>query len=280
MSTGEACALGHSAKDSVKVQPPSIPGEVNSAFEPSADTLLDRLRERVDDEILEEIAGCDYDFDAPDNLRELRRIRDTGKTPAPMTWNPEEVLCLTRWSEPDERVRDEAKRARGHVMRAFACAALLRAAAEPANRDANFTCGENDTLAQLLASANVLGPEIMKATGQFLAWRTPQLEMDEARPFFAFGLLSLAAAGERSQFPEALLGRLAEWVVEEEAWNRTAQGQWFIGQRTRWLLGLTVYDQRSQVWVTLGARLRKCAAQLQSKEVSVRLADIANRLGA
>src|SRR5262245_2436176 len=106
--------------------------------------------------MLREIASADYGMDADAHLDALLRIRDRGEAPAPMNWEPKEVLELIRWSEPeDPNWRPGGTGIRGHVMRAFVCAALLRAAPEPANH--GYFDGENQTIAQLLASALVLG---------------------------------------------------------------------------------------------------------------------------
>ena len=146
-----------------------INDDLLAILDPSPDALLDLLRGRVDDAMLQEIAAADYGMEADTHLRELRRIRDTGRVPVRFDWCPKEVLDLTRWSEPGELsgVGDDAV-LREHLKRAFCCAALLRGSCEPGNADVDFGC-ESDTLVQALASACVLGPEIARAALQFVA---------------------------------------------------------------------------------------------------------------
>src|SRR5262245_40470300 len=111
-----------------------IPAPIIAAFPPAADLLLDHARRQIDEAMLMEIARADYEQDVDAHLTALRAIRDLGITPAPMEWHPGEVLELIRNSEPEVPAwKPGGTGRRGHQMRAFACAALLRAVAEPAN---------------------------------------------------------------------------------------------------------------------------------------------------
>ena len=76
---------------------------------------------------------------------------------------PGEVLELIRWSNPEASVhKPDAAGRRGHHMRAFACAALLRTAM----RDGCVVA--EATLAQCLVSAKALGHETSEAAARFL----------------------------------------------------------------------------------------------------------------
>jgi hypothetical protein len=224
------------------------PGGVLAQLDPSPSALLDLLRARVDDALLREIAEADYGQDATAHFRALRAIRDQGTVPAPLGWEPEEVLSLVRWSMPSDP--------RGQLKRAFACAALLRAGAEPANRDRNFTAGENMTLAPLLASVLALGGEVPVATLRFLAWRLggPPLDADD-RPFFALGALLVAALSEPPLLDAGPLVALTEQVMVEEAGARAAAGQGPFDGGGGWLLWRTHYTQRHDLWRSLAQRL-------------------------
>jgi hypothetical protein len=255
---------------------PSPPGDLLKTFDPAANVLLDLLRKQVDDAMLQEIAEADYGMEADGNLEALRCIRDRGEVPAPMQWEPKEVLELIRWSEPDDpNWQPGATGVRGHWMRAFACAALLRGAAEPAN-DGYLVNSENDTVAQLLASASVLGPDVQMATARFLAWRIPQLEVGE-RPLFAFGLLFLATLLNGDRFPEHQIASLADWVVAEETQAHKGVGLPPRPQGDLWL-GLVYYGLRYEVWKAIARRLLEEASHLRSEEVRAKVQDIAARL--
>ena len=90
--------------------------------------------------MLSEIALADNGEDQECHLSRLRRIRDVGRIVEPLEWCPGEVLCLIHNSEPDRpQVPSEIAGMRGHWIRAFAAAALLRATRSPWNYDGAST---------------------------------------------------------------------------------------------------------------------------------------------
>jgi hypothetical protein len=196
-----------------------IPAVLIATFPPSAELLLDRARRHVDDTMLLEIARADYGHMADQMMAELRPIRDNGVIPSPMDWQLTEVLELTRWCNPEvpnaPPFEPGPTGRRGHQTRLFACAVLLRAAAEPAHpfRDG----AEDSTLAQSLASAKVLGEEMSEAAARFLTWRIPRMESCSEPLLFAVGLLVLATRLRSGKIADPVLGTLAEWVLAEEA---------------------------------------------------------------
>jgi hypothetical protein len=256
-----------------------IPTGILSSFDPSPDTLLDLIRKRIDDSMLGEIAEADYGEDARAHLEALRHIRDTGQVPAPMKWVPQEVLELIRWSEPeDPSWKPGSTGIRGHWMRAFACAALLRAHAEPAY--AGYFDGENQNIAQLLASALILGRDVQASAGAFLAWRVRQLQVDEERPFFVFALLLLSVYFDRQRISEHDVSDLADWFTAEEARERGALG-WMPPEKTRQgLLGLTYFDLKHHVWRSLARHSLAETRNLRSDAVRAKFVDVVSRVAA
>lgn len=255
----------------------TLPPELAEAFPPSPDALLDLLRPRVDDGMLREIAQADYGMDEDAHLAALLPIRDSGAILAPMGWEPKEVLELIRWSQPeDPEWKPGSTGTRGHLMRAFACAALLRAAAEPASL--GYFDGENSTLAQLLESALELGGELPEAAARFLAWRTPRMGAQEERPFFAFGLLVLTVLLREGRLADGALAEAADWVVEEEAEDRAAPGACLPPNSDGWLLGLTWHDLRSGVWRRLAERLIGEAERMPPGAARERLEEVGLRV--
>ena len=231
--------------------------ELLATFGPDRDGLLRKVSELVDDQMLVEIARADWGEDVPEHLVELRKIRDTAAVPAPVRFCPQEVLELTRWSDS---TASRPMQRRDHVMRAFACAALLRIKGEPGNADALIE-GENATLAQLLASLDLLGGAYREKALQFLAWRLETMEDDdEGRPFFIYGLLLLALK-TRTDLANSQLREIVDWLIEDE--DRVRRAEWWSPYRKhadRWLLGLTTFDQRHVVWVATAYALRALAA--------------------
>lgn len=236
-----------------------LPPELARAFPPSPNALLDLLRTRVDDGMLLDIARADYGMDADEHLEVLRAIRDTGAVRVPLGWVPQEVLELIRWSEPEDpewKPGDVGER--GHLMRAFSCAALLRAAAESGNP----LDGENSTLAQLVASTLTLGRDAQVAAARFLTWRVPMLKADEERPFFAFALLFLAVLLREERLSDEALAGAAEWMIAEEAAEAQAQGAHVPVPEGPWLLRLTFFDLRHSLWRAFARRLMEEAAEV------------------
>jgi hypothetical protein len=148
-----------------------VPIALLAAFPPSNQRLLDVTRRQIDDEMLLEIAMADYGIDAEIHLAALRPIRETGVVPEPLDWHPGEVLELTRYCDPDHPdpppFRPGPAGRRGHQIRAFACAVLLRAGAD-------HDCVSEATLAQCLVSANVIDEEVSEAAACLLTWEIPR----------------------------------------------------------------------------------------------------------
>ena len=248
-------------------------------LQPSADALLAVLRPRLDDAVLSKIAEADYGTGAKAHLRALRGIRDQGKIPSPLRWEPREVLSLIRWSKPAGTTDSTSVAPEFHLGRAFACGVLLISRADPA-------C-EEQTAAPLIASALALGPEVEEASLSLLASRTPPGSpldpMD--RPFFAFGILVLATALRRQQrWSEEDISDLAEWVLSEEQAARAHLNTrpHLNTRRTprrgkRWLLDLS-QGQSHRIWRDLGKHLAADAAQMTSAEARARVADVCTRL--
>jgi len=138
-------------------------------FDPEPDGLLRAISAHVDDEMLTEISLADYGEDAEGHLAALRMIRDTGTFPLPMQWCPSEVLELVRWSEPGEPGWKPGRTGEfGHWMRAFSCAALLRATREPWNYGDGV--GTDSTIAQLTLSLCALPVDFTANAVRFLSW--------------------------------------------------------------------------------------------------------------
>lgn len=199
---------------------------------PSQSALTPLLEANLDQGMLREIAEADYGFEAGHCLQLLDPILHGGAV-ALEEFCVREVLELIRFSEPEiDNWSPGGKGKRGHWMRLFACAALVRAAP----LDPETFSSESDTLAPLVASAIHLGEPAARAAASLLAWRFlayPGSDQDPA--FFAFAILLLSASVERAEDRGAWLAGLASWVEEEEARARTGLVD------DEWLLGLCVY---------------------------------------
>jgi hypothetical protein len=231
----------------------SVDVEFLNRFNPSERVLCDWLRKRVNDSMLRDIAEADYGMDAEEHFKALVKLRDGEKLPVPLRWVPREVLELIRWSEPDKPSCEPGFRdTRGHLMRAFVCTLLLRAAAEPENID--YITGENQTIIQLVKSAIALGNEATEATLSFLCWCFPLASDTCEKPFYAMAILLLQVfLSKHDKNGEDLLAT-CDWVINEEAKVRS-NDIWGICISNWWLLGLTFYNQRHQAWESLTRKI-------------------------
>ncbi len=252
----------------VAVMWPTPSEDMLSPFGPDPDRMLDSIRRLVDDSMLEEIAQLDCgDHNAGPQLAALTALRNSGRPPAPMGWEPMEALELARWATPEtESAGSTAELEREHRMRAFATAALLRAAAEPANQDGRFV-SSNDTLAALLSSARSLGDESAADVASFVAWQVSRLGADQERPFFAYALLVLAVLGSTWTITDPWLSQLCTWVVDEEDAERKFQMETTLPSFQskgpgEWLLSLTCFNQHHGIWRALNASADQAAAAL------------------
>jgi hypothetical protein len=221
---------------------------------PNESALTPLFQAHIDESMLREISAADYGWKADECYELLQPVLKTGAI-VPDDFNVREVLELIRWSEPEDLEWSPGGHGpRGHWMRLFACAALVRLA--PSNRD--FFDGECSTVAQLVSSAIELGRPVARAAESLLAWRFlayPGADPDCA--FLAFAILLLAAHLGHAEDNGQWLKDLATWVEDEESRSRNALSTWFSSspQWNQWLTGLTAFNQREAVWRSLAHRI-------------------------
>lgn len=247
----------------------AIPQILIERFASNADAILARFGELVSDEMLKEISLADYGMRAEEAFEELMPIRDLVRIPVPMRGSTREVLELTRWSTPESEPSHVCDRE--HLKRAFACAALLRSAAEP--ESANHDYGDNQTLIQLIESVLYLKRGLPEATASFLTWRIPSLAIDdEHRPFFVFGLISIAILLHRDALSTDDLESFVAFVEESERAVRDPMGvcppEMFPGS----FLNETIFNMRHATWRRLAAQVRNCVPE------SERIAELTRRI--
>lgn len=114
---------------------------------------------QIPDAILRRISECYPGFDADLHFDSLKQIRDARQTPNPLNWNPGEVLGLIRWEIPASG--DAAE----HLMRYFACAALVSATG---GNSGSGDCSDS-TAVRLTESAGELGRDAGWAAFRSLA---------------------------------------------------------------------------------------------------------------
>lgn len=222
-----------------------------NAFDANPDALLDELLQHVTTDMLIEIASADYGQDIDQHLAPLIQFREYRILPV-LDWHPLEVLELIRWSEPEQPDwKPGATGARGHLLRAFACALLLRAheRQENSSRCESF----NETAIQLVLSLRAIGGPILQPGVRFMAWcvtALAPLDHDGIEgPFLGLALLSLVASSDC--YSDRDVVSLCQWIDERvslllENDQYRATGQW------AWLLSANPQGQRNTRWVELG----------------------------
>lgn len=243
--------------------------EMLQAFDPEPEGLLRAISKHVTDEMLVGIAGADYGNRWEEHLAALQPIRDANVWPEPseMLWVPMEVIELTRWSEPenpDNKLGFGYKGQFGHWMRAFCCAALLRATREPHNYGDSLSTDQS--LIHLILSLQSLSVDLNREAVRFMAWLLQNSNpegTDEQVCFYGIGLLWFALRSTKSSSDRSLVF-LAQWIVQKEEELRRIS--WRASDR--WLLGIGQGNPPPSDWELLGAEL--CQMDLTQHQLQLR----------
>lgn len=243
-------------------------------FEPDAGLLLAALAPRIDEAMLRDIANADYARQANEHYAVLRRMRDEGLVPGP-EWVPQEVLELIRWSQPDQPGwMPGGQGARGHWMRAFCCASLLRMAGEKGMRPhVSF----NETIVGLLASLDTLNVSLWPETGALLSWFMERLALERDRgeePFL--GVTLLYCALHVVAVPDASIVALSRWTIDRE--QEEAFGPLGAANDGGWLHRISHFNQRRETWRTLGRAMADLDLSSRAVDVQEWVALIATSL--
>lgn len=237
------------------------------SLEPDGEQLLTEISRHITDDMLEEIALADYGMGHEQHLAALRRLRDTGAFVEPMHWYPCEVLELVRNSEPDDPTwKPGSIGTRGHWMRAFASAALLRALGPPWEYKGD-AARPSETLIQLIHSLRALPVDFTSPAVRVLAClmlRSNLEGSDEQVIYYGVGLLWLALHRNPPPPDRDLVG-LSDWIVRRES----ELAKRLPGGFDRWLLGIVGNSPPPSPWESLGLELRNldlCSHQRQLQD--------------
>ncbi|MEZ4663519.1 MAG: CPCC family cysteine-rich protein [Caldilineaceae bacterium] len=240
--------------------------------------LLEQLARFVHDGLLRSIAQADYGMNVDEHLAALRGIH-AGKIPVPIAWEPREVLELVRWSQPDgPNGRWDGKDAGrdGHLQRAFACTALLLIANEPEN-SGRLMGSEKDSIIQLIGSVLALDLKLERPALRLLSECVLAIGLgDEELPFFALGILLLAAT--LPDIEPQHLGELGEWVIAEEARLRSELMPSWQPPADQWLLGLASYNSYQDAWQATTVNILEKAIPTLPSSVAVVLEAIVEQI--
>ncbi|HEX5236679.1 MAG TPA: hypothetical protein VFW25_15270 [Silvibacterium sp.] len=244
-------------------------------FGPDSEGLLREISKYIDDEVLASIAAADYGMDQERHLVALRQIRDTNTFPQEMYRYPAEVLELIRWSEPEDHNWKPGETGEfGHWMRAFSCAALLRATREPWKHGDGI--GSDSALVQMILSLRALPVDFTDQAISFLAWlllRSEPEGQDEQVCAYAVGLLWYALQ-RPALFSDGTLTSLGEWVIQkgEQLFGSFSSGN-FSGLR-----GMVIHCQKRSSWEHFGIRLLEMDLSGRSRDLRAYVELIAEQL--
>jgi hypothetical protein len=182
-----------------------------ASFAPDERALLGWVAPQLDAAALDEMATADYGAHLQEYRQELTELVHSPWLPDELTWNPGEVLALTRWARPASR--------RDHLKRLFACTVLVRA----------VTLGGNpvDSLGPLVDSACELAEPARGLAVRFLAWCRLNLPGDwrddpSSTMFLTLAVLLLTAETAASAALAAILVEELDVVLTDPdlPWRR------------------------------------------------------------
>jgi hypothetical protein len=245
-------------------------------FDPDGDVLLRAISAHVTDEMLHCISKADYGDRADEHFEALRQLREAGTFPQNMALVPMEVLELIRWSEPDDPAWKPGMTGEaGHWIRAFSCAAILRAEHPP------FLYHYNDgstasTVIQLVLSLDALPVNLSRVAAQDFAWlilsSDPDGKNDSVREY-AVALLWFALQ-LNPPLPDENMVVLAQWVIkraDELKWHPALKE--FSG-----LKEMVITCQKRSGWELLGCKLSDIDLDTHSVELRTLTRLIAEQL--
>ncbi len=210
---------------------------------------------------IDDIAGSDYGMDRAEHADAIRQIVRTLDIPQPLDWIPREVFALTRWDTPSE-VNPAVRRSK-HACRAFSAAALIVA---DTRQPPEGTGGANTSMAALAESAIELAGSLPELAADFTAWAIERLDDEDEAPFFGLAFLALAMPFRRTWSDEAMVS-VAHWVMDkEDAVAAPWRASLGLGSEDEWLLPVTPFRMRDDIWRRLGAGLADQASAARRGE--------------
>lgn len=211
--------------------------------------LRDRIAPELDASMIDEMAAADYGVDIDQHGQALRDLLTTRHWPDRLDNHPLNVIELVRSILPEHpSPATGATGRRGHLMRIFACLALIRTW----TRDAE----PSDSLAALVESALELGPPTVDDALRYLVWCRRHEPGDwpaspADRPFLTFAVLLLATT-TRAEAHQ--LGGLANLMLDEQEAALIDEGLWWRTDVGPPLIPLRPHASQRRRWRDLAGR--------------------------
>ena len=213
------------------------------SIKPSRENLLEYLRPLLTSDVIQRMAESDVGFasEVRANLKVLTEIRDFGKIPAPLKWNPAEVCNLLRWEK-------DAPNQGMNVMCLFAAWILICAYVEPQSSKNGMTeDGDEYVLVSLCEHAIALGPKALRGATALLYWAylaflNSPTHRREKRPFYLLSLLLLCSAVKGLLSPDEFDSIYAQLSREEAEIRQEFEADDYFLPGPQWVLGLERHD--------------------------------------
>jgi len=215
-------------------------------MEPCVYSLFQFTRSRVTAKHIAEFSPGDPGYE--DYVRLWTGILRTGELPTQTQFDLSEVIGLTGWVNSDTFAHPD----RFRQYRRFTSAVAI--ALVHAGNDCESVRPANYLARDLIVDCDPSDPEhLLRVRNVFLPTRDVLADTNQEPeyPFFTFGALILAQLANDQE--EAV--RHAAQLVEDEAAVRTNESLVLFRDDSRFLLGLTNYDQLHGDWVRLASGL-------------------------
>jgi len=245
-------------------------------FDPDADVLLRAISSHVNDEMLDCVSRADYGEDSDEHLSALQQIRDTGSMPENLGWIPMEVLELIRWSEPEDPKWKPGRTGEfGHWMRAFSCAAILRAEHQPGSYYYNDGSTDSTTI-QLILSLEAIPVDLYREAARHFAWLLlkvgPEGKNNSVREFAV--ALFWFALHLTPHVSDSDLIALAQWTI-----NRADKLNWNLSLKEfPGLKAMAIGCQKRSAWELFGVKVSEFNSNDRSSDLQAWVKLLAEQL--
>jgi hypothetical protein len=223
---------------------------------PHVNALFEFTRSRVSERHIADFSPNDPGYHS--YVRLWTRIRRSGAVPTKTEFDLSEVIGLTGWANPNEFSDPDRFREYRRFTSAVAIALIHLGndteCVRPANyvaRDLIVDCDSNELEhLQLVRSVFPITRDVLAATNCEVEY-----------PFFTFGELILA---QMANDHDDATRHAAELIADESAVRNNESLNWCL-EDSRFLLGLTNYDQLHADWIRFATKLSnpRCDTNIQ-----------------
>lgn len=225
--------------------------------------LIEKLKPKIDQQIVKAISASDYGFDDPEHKAAIRRILDEKRVPRPIQWEPGEPFSLCMWWEADKHSCHEIgnlSKSQANIACAFSCACLLT--------DTEYGAGEPiDPMVRLVDSIDRLDIKLAAPCFDFLCWiqqgRESKTDEDSRFESLTAELCKCLLKAMDPSCPMDLTVAIPELINAERSLRERVEaedeaiGHTHVNYRDwgQWLVGMSFFDQSWNIMFDLVRKL-------------------------